>query len=215
MNNQVNSNDSSDSNNFNKHDPFSKTTPPNYVMAVQVSASFKNKSVVSQCFESEQRLFGVLCEVDDDQTMGVYLFERGSKDKMDQTSKDKLDSLSNTSHDKQIQAYNMNFTTLSYKIAVFDGEQQMKACVFFYGFPHNQNVFVGQKNFCNLKDWKSSKNELVIKVWLQEQGINQAALHYLSARFHIYVSKMFGFDQYNTNVNDNANAKAKAITPTA
>jgi len=142
-----------------------KRRDANYEMKIELTPSLKNKTIISQSFDSETRSWHLVVDIEEDQRMSVYLLEKGSP-----------------SHTKISGPFKYEFTTVRFLIQIKDGESDFET-VIFHSFANDHNYCVGHRRLFNLAHL-TNKNFLHLKIWMLEFPIYSCSLQYLSTRFN-------------------------------
>ena len=154
-----------------------------------VSDFHRPKNVMSQCFQSNTRMWSLLVQTSKDGTVSLFLCERGQVESANQFVP-------------------LLFTSVLFEVEIedegvfehFRSNSRPEYLAGFYSFANNQNHMAGERNFCKVSSVRNL--DLVkITVYIREVSIHSGLLHYLCENFDSLssnkVDKFLEIDMYN------------------
>jgi len=165
-----------DPNNFSKFNewPEATTLDPVYEMKIQlpVNGDAKNKSIVSQLFDSDSRSWRLVLDVEEDFKISAFLMEKG-----------------NPSHNFFGGPFKNEFTSVKFLVQIQNAGNEHQTLL-FHTFANDHHYSVGHRKFASLPNL-AFDNTIHVKVWMTEFPIYSCAIQYISTRFNDILKATF------------------------
>ena len=152
--------------------PEIKKMDPVYEMKMQLASGAKNKSIVSQSFDSDSRSWRLILDIEEDYKVSAFLVEKG-----------------NPAHSLFGTPFKNEFTSTKFLVQIQHGEIEYET-ILFHTFANEHHYAVGHRKFVSLPNL-AVDSKIQVRVWMMEFPVYSCAVQYISTRFNDLLKATF------------------------